>query len=866
MYRILLSLILPLPLLAEAQILQWSYDNIATDLRQSGANPDLFQSPAGDVYLSFWNSNLNSLSYAIMDAGTGEWTTNESFLSTGPHGFSSAIIADDAGFLHLAYMSRIEGNVATLRYATNQSGSWVIESPIGDEDLGPYGEDSNAPRLTQASIDIEMQPNGEPIISVYDGSVDAYAGCIYTSQATYLQYDLKLRVVSRDLSGTWTEGTIPDIPNLNYPGCLPQGDRYGEFCQIEKRSDGTMFVLTNSLHNHDLLLFRSDSTDYLTWDVQLLDSLETTFSGNLRFFDTFEQPTMVMHGDTSLSILVSGSEQYGFTNSLNRHILAYYRFEQDTGDADLFVQNDLELFPTLINYRSNLTMSSRHPDTIFQAFVGIRDNFLQIQHTYNGGQSWEVDSVDLFVTDAPLMSTIVGDSLLVIGFDQFRNAVIEYRFPTDMSSMSSRYITVQESRGEFIRSVVTRSGGTDQAALIYPESFSESLIFTQNQGGTWQEETVTQSTAPVSGALALQPDGSYTIILSDEDLGVTAEYQNVNGAWIPDTVSLEVLDQTQLTQDNDSLYFAAIGRNQGDVFFLSRAHLTNTWTERRIDTIGSPHQALSNVVVLTDGTVKLAYSDLATGQLSMSTRTPGSGWTEEIVTQPQSYTPIEIELRVNSSGEAVIAFKDGKSGEVVLAEQDQSTWTLSEVPTDPGNLIGSPLEMILDTKDRPWVLYNFPDIQDEIRLLRRDGSGTWFGVSVLNNTGEIANEFQLHLIEDDFYVFGRKNDPADQGIASLFAAEGVRTLIGTSVDYLQVSVFPNPAKEIITTSFTLSTAEKISLNVYNLQGQLLHFEEALLSAGPQTLETDLRHLPAGSYLIGISTGDQVGYQKLVLIR
>lgn len=802
------------------------------------------------------------MAYAFRSIGSGEWTVEKLTLPQAAYGYRSAITLDAAGDVHIAFLVESLNGNATLGYVSNTSGTWVTESPAGALEIGPYGADYNAPRLSQGSLDIEMKADDQPFITFYDGSADVFTGCAGISSPVYVNYELNLKIAERGTSGLWDIHSLPDIPNKNFPGCLNQGDRFGEFCQILPRDNGQFLVLTNSVHNHELLLFRSGVNDLASWEYQVVDSFRGVLGGTEDFFDTFEAPRAVMSGDSTIYLLTSGSVQYGFSNRTNRNFLTFYQLDQDSVGAETFSIASKEVIPTLIYYRSYLGLASRHPDSIYQVFVDVKEDYLQLRYTFDGGANWEADTLGTFSTSSRMETRIIGDSLYIWGGEETKNAIIEYALPLDISAYTVKNATTSEARGRLVSSYVSRQGGTDIISSVYSEDFRNQILFSTNASGTWEEEVVTSTENLISLAMIQGQSGDPFVAYTGGNPTQIHLITKTNGLWTDQVVSSDSSRNLGMVQSADSTFIVGHDLTTGSLRLYSQAIGSGAWTSEVIDTAGS-----IPVMLIRNDTLHIAYRNLNTSQIFYLFRYAGVTSARAEVTSPQNYNIPTMDLKLTASGLPMIAFKDGKTDQIFLAEHDGSTWTISEVPTDPGNLIGVPLRLIIDSKDRPWILYNFPDIQDELRLTRRDGSGTWFEVSVLNNQKEIASEFDFLLVEDDFYVIGRKNEPIDQGIGLLYASEGVRTLLEPGqTSSLGYSLVPNPTKGMVEVVFSTEQAGMMEITIYNLQGQMVHHESVFQGGGAQRAQLTLTGLPAGSYLMKVATEKKSGVQKLLLLE
>ena len=152
-------------------------------------------------------------------------------------------------------------------------------------------------------------------------------------------------------------------------------------------------------------------------------------------------------------------------------------------------------------------------------------------------------------------------------------------------------------------------------------------------------------------------------------------------------------------------------------------------------------------------------------------------------------------------------------------------------------------------------------------LRRRDEFGNWNQVSINNNSAEIARSFDLHLVGEDFYIIGKKNQLSNNGLGLLFAERGVKTSIEDLITRTQLSISPNPAKASIQISFELAESQAFSFDLYNLNGQLIQplQETSTFSIGKQELNLSLPSLEAGIYLLVMKGEKYQIPQKLVIM-
>ncbi|MEO0474051.1 MAG: T9SS type A sorting domain-containing protein, partial [Bacteroidota bacterium] len=250
-------------------------------------------------------------------------------------------------------------------------------------------------------------------------------------------------------------------------------------------------------------------------------------------------------------------------------------------------------------------------------------------------------------------------------------------------------------------------------------------------------------------------------------------------------------------------------------------------------------------------------------------RPDGGSWTWRDVTSNQNFSPTQLSIDLKADGSPVIAFRDASTNRIQLAEQDSPTnWTISDVAGEISNLVGIPLRLLLDSKDRPWVMYNFAGVRDELRLVRRDSFLIWNQVSVTNNAGSIANEFDFHLTGEDFYVVGKKNRPGDNGLALLFAPAGVTTSIEELANQLSLQIAPNPVSSQGSVRFNNPKQGPFEIGLYNLNGQKLHsvMKTSQLAAGQHDISWDASQLASGVYFLRLQASHFSIHRKVVVLQ
>lgn len=79
------------------------------------------------------------------------------------------------------------------------------------------------------------------------------------------------------------------------------------------------------------------------------------------------------------------------------------------------------------------------------------------------------------------------------------------------------------------------------------------------------------------------------------------------------------------------------------------------------------------------------------------------------------------------------------------------------------------------------------------------------------------------------------------------------------------SVFPNPAKGSVSVSYTINQTGRTTIDLLDINGRLIrNFYSGNLSTGHYTETYNLQQQAAGTYLLKLTTGSTVKYQKLVV--
>jgi hypothetical protein len=80
----------------------------------------------------------------------------------------------------------------------------------------------------------------------------------------------------------------------------------------------------------------------------------------------------------------------------------------------------------------------------------------------------------------------------------------------------------------------------------------------------------------------------------------------------------------------------------------------------------------------------------------------------------------------------------------------------------------------------------------------------------------------------------------------------------------EIRVFPNPVKADLQVFIQAERSGALSLSLLSLDGKLMQNQEQLIHTGFNRTRLDVRDLPAGMYILRLSTAGEVATQKIVV--
>ena len=465
-YRIIFCLALAFWLgnlsLLQSQNLAWDYQDMMTDLQQSGANPDMISDASGNLYVSFWDNLGRRLGYAYREKSTHIWTI--SFPDpTIIGGYKSAIALDANNKVHIAYYKNVNG-LAFLQYLTNKSGSWVSAGVDDTMELGKYGVNTTVNEVFQPSVDIAIQANGSPFIVCFDGTYQSNSA--NPSSCQYINYDLDIFYAYKTGS-TWSEGRMPNIPS-QVPGyCDLQGDRFGEFLTIIPANGGGFNVFANSYFNRKPSVFKSAGNDLTTWNYFALDSINRDIPITLSSgFEAFEDISVAAFpGSDSVAMMYGFSDMYGLGSVTNQARFYFARVKHSALGTPAYSAFYKKMNATQNSVRcSKFAVAPHSANDVYFSYYVEQTGRVVVGKTLFAGVGFVYDTLATgFFTNAKINLYKSDDSLFVLLFDAYKNRMtMAVKKLTDISNATIPWVWENITK--------TESSGNDISAQSVPNA------------------------------------------------------------------------------------------------------------------------------------------------------------------------------------------------------------------------------------------------------------------------------------------------------------------------------------------------------------------------------------------------------------
>ncbi|MEM6767420.1 MAG: T9SS type A sorting domain-containing protein, partial [Bacteroidota bacterium] len=567
------------------------------------------------------------------------------------------------------------------------------------------------------------------------------------------------------------------------------------------------------------------------------------------------------------------SDLYGFNVSepsspatnVNKRRYFYASFYPDSVGQEGYEPFFVDLLPVKDGiHRKHFSITTRGNDSIWIAHYHVGDRMVYMDQSTDGGLSWSQDTVISAQVGSPLALTQFEDTLYLLTHDG-RNNQLSWSKKSfgDTSWNLSKVNSLEERAGSF-QSVINRKESGDDIYAVYSEENSQNLLFSSRISGEWTEEVLLENEAPAFIQTGLNSQGEAVIAyLASEKEKLTVGFRE-NEEW-----EFQVIDTQSVVRDlsleviGDSLHICFYDLNEGALKYARGTKETISWPRVILDESSPIIGTGLSMDQDAEGGLHISYRDIANNLLKYGYRSPAGVWTQKQITSSNAFTISQTYLKVDTANNPIIAAGDGAKTSIFLFEVSADTFAIDTVLTAIPNFQGGPLSLLIDPKNRPWILYNFSDVSAGLRLLRRGPDREWNQVSVLNNQGQIANSFDFYLVDQDFYIIGKKNRADDEGIALLFASEGVTTNLETKTEVNAIAIYPNPAGREIFIEWDNALKETALASMLDMQGREV-IQPIHLQPGTLSKRISLTSLPAGIYVITIQAADSFLTKKLLI--
>lgn len=183
-----------------------------------------------------------------------------------------------------------------------------------------------------------------------------------------------------------------------------------------------------------------------------------------------------------------------------------------------------------------------------------------------------------------------------------------------------------------------------------------------------------------------------------------------------------------------------------------------------------------------------------------------------------------------------------------------------------GTNLGSSLvkTVIVDHADLKYVVVaNFDVVQQSPDVVFPPGFATWYNYTQGGTINVTGSTYNVPLAPGEYRVY------LNQNITGGNVTTAIRDIIANGNEF-KLSVYPNPVQQTSTVRYDLPKSGKVSIQLMNLQGQVVAFKSmGFQLKGLQTYELNRadfagRSLTAGQYLLQVRVDNIVRNEKLVV--
>jgi len=870
-FHLLVLLLVLLSPVSYAQVISWQFEEISDDVQESGANPHMVVDGLGNLHLAYWQKNIDRLIYGFRNKNTAVWNF-QPVPDVGTFGYKSSLKVNNQGVVYLAYLRNLGGD-AGLGLAIYDGNTWTIENASQGTTIGEYGYDSSFPTLIQPSLDINFDGFGEPAILYFNGFFSRIKDCAIDNSIDriYSQYRMDMNVFARRGPDQWEEIRLPNIPYTGSQPCVENGDRFGEFCQFLKPNDSTWIAITNALHNNELLLFRSHDDSLKNWQPFVMDQSSRLFPIlNSSFYEGFGYIDATLTNDSLVHITYNVSNHYGYSRRLlqNRLTAFYTRVNLNRLDEAGYQPYRFNFSPTELGAFDN-TISAQGDSTVVMAFFERLEGFALSATSFDAGQTWTLDTLQGFLTNAPLQSAIVGDTVFIAGYFSPGNRLMLAKKPLQGGSWRIENVTQSLTTGDHVSAHVFEEGGDRKIILASQTEETDRLIFWENENGSWKSEAIDISGGGIDQMDMTRDEQGRPLvayIAQDSQEIRLARRENPND-W-----SVEVMTDTFLVKDlslqrfGDRLHLIFFNLREGYLQHLTRSGAQVNWSSAVVDSSSALVGSAASSRIDALGGLHVSYVDLIQNQVKYAYRPEGGNWTVEGITAPTLYLPKTTAIALDTGQVAHIAFADAQKDSIFLLDpMAGGGWRIDRLEGQYTDFSGDEVSLLIDDQNQPWILYNYQTFVEDLRLYYRNNTDFWQQVSIVANSAEISNVFEFLRFERDLYIIGRKNQTDNRGLGLLVSENGIAADLSEIEEAHVFHLAPNPAGERVFLNWESDISARAGITLYNLSGQeVYHKKETGIRKGDKT-ELRLEGLKAGIYLLSIELSGRRYTRRLVVL-
>jgi hypothetical protein len=511
---------------------------------------------------------------------------------------------------------------------------------------------------------------------------------------------------------------------------------------------------------------------------------------------------------------------------------------------------------------------------------------------------WDVgahNSIDLDSNDNPHISYYVSDPYNDLRYASF-NGISWEKSEVDYDGDVGEWTSL-------------KLDSDDNPHISYCDNTNESLKYAYSDGAIWQLSTVdTQGWVGQYDSLDLdtndRPHISYHN-LSDDVLMYAYFDGSIWQISVVDSSGEMGWDTCIKVDSQHHPHISYLGYNTAD---LKYAYFNGTsweittidslgnvgrFNSLALDSLGNPH---ISYIDITNANLKYAYFDGLTWQVSV-VESIGSG-----------ILALNTAIALDSENNPHIAYYYPPATGLKYAYYNGSAWQMHLIDSPH---VGSSLSMVLDSSDNPHISYydsanidlkyahyvSYPGAELTNFSAQTKPNGTIMLVWQISNTDEtdivgfnLYRATQEKKLKKDwtklnyfpirganpyqFQDLSVKSGEVYKYKLSVLTADGKEEIIGTTqgttrdipFEFTLDSVYPNPAKSMLTCSFTIPHPTQVNLSLHDLSGRLVLVKNCIVHSGEQEIALGLDTLANGVYCLSASDNTTTVHKRIVIAK